>query len=339
MKSTVALSLAVLFSLLLSSCEIQKPQQNINPSIEIQLNDTVSKVVVNTKQISQPNCTGSAEVESTVQMSRDIEHIIQVEQGVDVSAEGQIGFAGTDVNLGAVIANKYGQSYGITETISRLVTVKAKPGTNMLHTVQEVEIWKVGQAIITVGDQQTTVPFRFRNDFDLEFVDSQNLDNCESIIATPADINSDTVSTKESNNNQDICFPQTGWTPPKLKSDGEWIYDCLSSSEGNWVGQDETWKATNWKKGSSQSEIVTIIVPNGANVMGLGCDPCTVLKPDGTSISSKNRNFGSFKPNITIDVKPDEKYQVKIFGGDTCPTRPTVLPPCAPEIYIWFNLP
>ncbi len=139
------------------------------------------------------------------------------------------------------------------------------------------------------------------------------------------------------------CFAQTNWTPPNATQNGEWIYDCLSSSTGNWVGQTEQWKAENWKRGSGQSEIVNIVVPKGATTMGIGCNPCTIVAPNGATLSpqclSQSECFGTLKPNASLSVSEGELYKVQIFGGDTCPSRKDVTPPCPPEIYVWFNLP
>ena len=328
-------SLVILLTLLVASCGTP-PSSNQNVNIEIQTSgDEQKEITVET--ISQQNCKGTADVDYTVERSKAIQFSMEVQTGASVNANGQLGFAGTDIELGATVASQYGQSYGTTETLTRSITVRASPGSRMQHTIRQLEIWKIGKAKITVGGQETTIPFKFRSGFGIELADSQNL-GCDNLVATPIAANSGdtTASTQQSPNS---CFPQTGWTPPQLTTNGDWLYDCLSSGEGNWVGQDEAWKAINWKKGTSQSEIVTIVIPQGATKMGLGCDPCTVLKPDGTSVLSPNGNFGSFKPNISLNVNSGEIYKVKIFGGDTCPSRPQATPPCSPEIYIWFNLP
>jgi len=139
------------------------------------------------------------------------------------------------------------------------------------------------------------------------------------------------------------CFPQTNWTPPNPTENGEWVYDCLSSGEGNWVGQTEQWKAENWKRGLGQSEIVNIVVPEGATTMGIGCNPCKITAPNGATFSpqclSQSECFGPFKPNASLNVSAGELYKVQIFGADTCPSRKDVAPPCPPEIFVWFNLP
>src|SRR5690606_33007845 len=98
--------------------------------------------------------------------------------------------------------------------------------------------------------------------------------------------------------------------------------------EDKWVGQDEAWKAANWKRGSGQSEIVNIVIPEGAVTMGIGCDPCTILKPDDSTLSSTSGNFGPFQPNLEFGVSPGELYKARVFGADSCPTRPSAIPPC-----------
>ncbi|MBV5348924.1 hypothetical protein JZU61_04610, partial [bacterium] len=341
MKINGAFSFLVALVLLTSSgCGTSPQSSSPNPQIEIEITGTESKEL-ESQTISQPNCTGSAEVENVVEKARQITYVMEIQNGTQANTNGQVGFAGTDIELGATISSQFGQSYGMSETISRSLIVKTSPGKNMQHIVKQQEIWKIGNAKISVGEQQIIIPFKYRYDFTIELVNSVDLGNCDTLVADPAPTNSvnETPVNSQQPNQPVSCFPQTGWTPPTLTPQGEWQYDCLSSGEGNWVGQDEAWKATNWKRGSSQSEIVAIVIPEGATKMGLGCDPCTILKPDGGSISSPNGNFGSFRPNISLDVKSGEIYKVKIFGGDTCPTRPQAIPPCSPEIYIWFNLP
>ena len=50
-----------------------------------------------------------------------------------------------------------------------------KEGTNMEHTIQQVEIWQLGTVEITIDDQQFIYPYHFRNDFGVELVNSQNI--------------------------------------------------------------------------------------------------------------------------------------------------------------------
>lgn len=153
-----------------------------NPEITIDFSKTEAIELVS-ETVSQPNCDGTAEVENQIQKSRAIEHIIEALVGVSVNANGQIGFAGTDVELGLTVAEQLGTSYGTTETITKSVTVKAKPGTNMQHVLRLTELWKVGTADVKVGDQEMTVPFRFRHDFAIELVASKDA-GCNNATAT-----------------------------------------------------------------------------------------------------------------------------------------------------------
>jgi len=128
--------------------------------------------------IPQNNCGGTAEVENQVQRSRSIARTIEVGGGFEVNANGGIGFADTDVELGAAVATQLGYSYGTVEDISRSITVKAKPGTRMEHHVSLQEIWEGGTAKIVVNGQEITVPFSFRSDFAIELLDSKDI-GCE----------------------------------------------------------------------------------------------------------------------------------------------------------------
>ena len=152
------------------------------PTLVINITGTdVSEVTVET--VSQPNCGGTAEVESNIEKSRSIQHVIETQNGIAVNANGQVGFAGTDVELGATIASQLGYSYGTVDNIARSLTVKAKPGTNMQHSIKQNEIWQVGTAKVIVGSQETTIPFRFRYDFNIELVGSEDL-GCNNLQPT-----------------------------------------------------------------------------------------------------------------------------------------------------------
>jgi hypothetical protein len=184
---------------------------NQGANIEIQMTGTESKEV-RTETIPQQNCTGSAEVENSTEKSRTIEYVMEVQNGASINANGQVGFAGTDVELGATVASQLGLSYGTSETLTRSITVKASVGTNMQHTIRELEIWKVGQAKISVGGQETIIPFKFRSDFAVELVNSQDL-GCPSTGTQPEAQPQPTQASNNSQQNQcqwlQSNFPQT----------------------------------------------------------------------------------------------------------------------------------
>lgn len=187
MKLTKLPSLLFLIAFLVASCGTPPPPSsqgvsNPNTNIEIQITGT-EPIELGTETIYQPNCTGTAEVENSIEKSRTIQYVMEVQNGASVNANGQVGFAGTDIELGATVASQFGQSYGTSETLTRSITVKAKPGTNMQHVIRQVEIWKTGQAKISVGGQQIIIPFKFRSDFAIELVNSQNIypNGCDSL--------------------------------------------------------------------------------------------------------------------------------------------------------------
>ncbi|MBK9926634.1 MAG: hypothetical protein IPP66_15265 [Anaerolineales bacterium] len=178
MKFKALPSFMILFILIVTSCNTPTPSSpngsNPNVSIEVQVTGSESRDI-GTETISQQNCTGNAEVENTVEKSRTIEYVIELQNGASVNANGQVGFAGTDIELGATVATQLGHAYGTSETISRSITVKAKSGTHIQHVIRQMEVWKVGQAKISVGAQQTIIPFKFPSDFAIELAESNQV--------------------------------------------------------------------------------------------------------------------------------------------------------------------
>jgi hypothetical protein len=177
MKLKDLLSLLILFPFIVTSCGTSQPPapgSNPNVNIEVQQKGSETKEV-GKETVSQNNCGGTAELENVVEKSRTIEYVMEVQNGVSVNANGQIGFAGTDVELGTTVATQFGQSYGTSETVSRSIIVKAQAGTNMQHVIRHMEIWETGQAIVTVGGQQTIIPFWFRSNFAIELAESNQL--------------------------------------------------------------------------------------------------------------------------------------------------------------------
>jgi hypothetical protein len=177
MKLKELLSLLILFPFIVTSCgNPELPTLDSNPTVKIEFQQMRSETTdVGTETVSQPNCTGVADVENVVEKSRTIEYVMEVQNGASVNTNGQVGFAGTDVELGATIAAQFGQSYGTSQMISRSLIVKAQPGTNMQHIIRHMEVWEIGQAVITIGGQQTIIPFRYRSDFKIELGGSTQL--------------------------------------------------------------------------------------------------------------------------------------------------------------------
>lgn len=154
---------------------VKAPSPTPNVTIEI-LGSTHPEVrEIRIEAIQQNNCGGTAEVESQIQKSKSIAHTIEVGAGLEVNANGQVGFAGTDVELGATVASQLGYSYGSVESISRSITLKAKEGTYMEHQVKLQEVWEIGTAKVVVNGQELEVPFSFRTDFTIDLIDSKEI--------------------------------------------------------------------------------------------------------------------------------------------------------------------
>lgn len=147
------------------------------PNISVQILQT-DRIQVEEQVVNQNNCGGSSEVENTTEKSRIVEHIINVEGEYQLTANGEVGLPGTNVELGVAVASSLGYSYGTSESITKSIIVKAQPGTNMAHRIKLVEIWDTGVANIKIDDQEFVIPFRFRRDFDVELIESTNLGDC-----------------------------------------------------------------------------------------------------------------------------------------------------------------
>jgi hypothetical protein len=183
----------VLLVTLIGGCVAPTPtqvaEQSESPWVDVRVIPGEESLVrvVQTEKIVQPNCGGTLEVENVVERSRTIIHTVELGGGVEVNAQGEVGLLGTGVQVGAAIAAQYGQAYSTEDKLARAVSVRAKEGTSMEHTIQQVEIWQVGTVEITIGDQQFIYPYHFRNDFSVELVKSQNI-GCppiEGVSSTP----------------------------------------------------------------------------------------------------------------------------------------------------------
>jgi len=121
------------------------------------------------------NCGANAETRYTVEKSETIAHTLEVGQEVGLSVDGMAAPGGVGVNLGASVATHYGYQYGTEQSIARSVDVGAKEGTCIEHEIVLLERWEVGEAVVTVGNGNHKIPYRFRTDFRVRKGDSQEL--------------------------------------------------------------------------------------------------------------------------------------------------------------------
>ena len=197
----VVLSLLVCTALI-AACDGSKEQAAKAPQIAVPVvtvipsKDAPEKRIISNEVIPQPNCGGTSTLSNTVERSHSVAHTLEVIGGASVNASGEVGVPGVAaVQVGAEVAAQYGLTYGQQETLSRSLTVAAKEGTNMRHTIQQVEYWETGEIVIAVGDNKLPpYSYRFRKDFGVEPVQSENIgcpsptpDGSASLMAAPTE--------------------------------------------------------------------------------------------------------------------------------------------------------
>ncbi len=152
-----------------SSEPIQTSELNQSQPIVIEQGEPELEVI-NQRTITQNNCGGSLDVESIIERSRTIQHVLTLPDGFVVGEDGTTLIDDTTVKLGEAIAEQLGYEYGTVEQVSRSLVVRAEPQSNMLYEFAESNVWETGQATITIMDEEITLPFRFQTDFAIELV-------------------------------------------------------------------------------------------------------------------------------------------------------------------------
>lgn len=127
---------------------------------------------IRTESIDQPNCNGTGDVDNVVERTMGINHSIELGLGLTVDIDGKLELFGTGVDLGAAISSELGYQYGIIESISRSITVRAAPKTHVVHTVKLSEVWESGTARVISNGEAIDIPFRFRANFSIDLLES-----------------------------------------------------------------------------------------------------------------------------------------------------------------------
>ncbi len=126
--------------------------------------------------IQQNNCEGSAETSQTLTREHTVLYSLELGLGIEVSADGrakipEIG----EVGVGVEVAETYKVSYGREVSLSRAITVAAKEGTNIQHTIRQYEVWETGEILIVAGSINKRLPYSFRRDFSIEQLPPANI--------------------------------------------------------------------------------------------------------------------------------------------------------------------
>lgn len=137
---------------------------------------STEKRLVSTDDIPLNNCNGSAEVSQEVELVHTVLRTLELGTGITVDAGGRAGIPGVgEVGVGAAVANHYQINYGTQDAVARSLIVKAKEGTNILHTVRQYEIWETGELLVSPGSANLRIPYSFRRGFDIEMLPPANI--------------------------------------------------------------------------------------------------------------------------------------------------------------------
>lgn len=189
LQGTIILISLLLGSILLSSCSSSGEEEAVNtivPQMFLFPGEQELRLI-SEEPIRQDNCDGSAETSQTIEKQHRILYSLELGSGIKVSADGrakipEIG----EVGVGVEVATNYNVGYGREEAISRSVTVAAKEGTNIQHTIRQSEVWETGEILIVAGEVNQRFPYSFRRDFSVEALPPANIGCSASEIATPA---------------------------------------------------------------------------------------------------------------------------------------------------------
>lgn len=192
---------SLFFLLFLTFCRPDPPEATSvadgEPYIQIQvIADKVERrVILQEPPLSQNNCGGNEAVSSTIERSRTIVYIAEIGVELALNASGNLGVPGVgQVQVGGAIANQYQLGYGQEETITRSITVSAAPGTNMVHTLEQVEYWETGEVVIIAGNETYRHPYKLRSSFGVELVGSENQAACPTATLPPTEVPINTVA-------------------------------------------------------------------------------------------------------------------------------------------------
>lgn len=186
---SVALLLVVLLAV---ACEFPSPEPDVTegPSLTPEVfvfPGPTEKILISSEDIPQPNCDGGAEMSQEVERTHTVVRTLDLGTQITVDASGQAGIPGVgQVGVGVAVAAYYQVGYGTQDAVARKIIVKAKEGTNILHTVRQYEIWETGELLVIAGGVNQRLPYRFRQDFTMEMLPSANI-GCPGQADTPVE--------------------------------------------------------------------------------------------------------------------------------------------------------
>jgi hypothetical protein len=181
---TAALICAAGVLLLAASCSPVANTPAVAASITLQ-NVQLQPVQTGTDKQAVNNCGGTDDATYTIAKEREISHQLEVASELSLSADGSVKVLGTGIALGAAVASKVGATYGKRDTVGRTIEINVQPKTMVEYEVSLQDVYEAGEAEITVGNQKTTIPFRFFDDFVLVLLGTRELPCLDTATAVP----------------------------------------------------------------------------------------------------------------------------------------------------------
>jgi len=227
------------FSLLLVSCAVPPSVSSVpskaptaslpdtsNPlsSPTVVPNGVTQKQVVFSGYEIINNCGGTGQVQAVIERSKTIRHEVELGAEVKVEASGEAKILGTGVNVGVAVAGKYGTTYGTEERFVRSLNITTKEHSKVRYDYEMAEVWELGKLRFSNQDQE--IPYRFRQGFSLELVDTKEL-SCDTSMPTSPSLTSSPKVTALPGSPQPPSLPTKA--PPSvdptqiIKSESPWF--------------------------------------------------------------------------------------------------------------------
>lgn len=177
-KATIVLAEVIIGLLLLMGCSSSgEVEETASAIVDIFVFPGEPELRLITEEpIAQDNCNGSAETSQTVTREHTVLYTLELGLGIEVSADGrakipEIG----EVGVGVEVAETYEVGYGREVSVSRAVTVAAREGTHIQHTIRQYEVWETGEILLVAGNINQRLPYSFRRDFSIEQLPAANI--------------------------------------------------------------------------------------------------------------------------------------------------------------------
>lgn len=298
-----------------------EPVAEVNAQVFVFPSGT-EKRLISDEKITQDNCVGSAETSQTITRQHTVQYTMELGSELKVNAEGKVGVPGVgEVGVGTEVATHYNVGYGRQETVSRAVTVAAAPKSHIQHTIQQFEVWEIGEVLIVVGDYNQRLPYSFRRDFSIDAVAPANL-GCQGAPTTsPSEnVTPESLPTATLQNNPTLSTETNSNFCPPLGSPNATFTEQLSTM-GNPIGSAGTGIFANVVQPWGTEPTTYLYVKDALTESCVQLvSPGNLTDPENsrhcmTSKYNTNRIWvGTVKPGTMLVIRPASSEQYEIIG-------------------------